>query len=362
MECSIPLGESASQLLVEELGNDLLGYGPIEPFFHDPEVTEIKAGRDVIRIEKNGRERVVEGLKFRNENHIRDIVERMLAHTGRKFDRSTPRVNARLMDGSRLIAHTEPVAVDGTMFTIRRFRTDMTIENLIVRKVISSEVMEFLKIAVRSRMNVVISGGTGSGKTTFLNCTASFIPEYESIITIEDPAELQLQHPNVRRLEARPPTTEHEEITQRDLVKDALRMRPDRIIVGEVRGAEAFDMLQAMNTGHQGSETTGHANSARHCTKRLVNMVQMAGMDIPYDGIVEQIADAVDLFIHVLKDKTGRRRMDHICEVAGVERVEGVLNVKLNTLWQYNSRTDTFDWAAERFSRREIFEDGGWSC
>ncbi|MHB8156832.1 MAG: ATPase, T2SS/T4P/T4SS family [Desulfocucumaceae bacterium] len=360
LEKDVPLGESASKLLVEELGNELLGYGPVEPFFYDPEVTEIKAGRDVIRVEKNGLERVVEGLKFRNEDHIKDVLERMLAPTGRKIDMSSPRVNARLIDGSRLIAHTSPVAVDGTMFTVRRFRKDMTVENLIARQVISMAVKEFIEIAVKIRMNIVISGGTGSGKTTFLNCTASFIPEHESIITIEDPAELQLQHPNVRRLEGRPPTAEHEEITQRELVKDALRMRPDRIIVGEVRGAEAFDMLQAMNTGHQGSETTGHANSSRHCTKRLVNMVQMAGMDIPYDGIVEQIADAVDIFIHVLKDKTGRRRVDHICEVAGVERIEGVLNVKLNTLWQYSPKTDTFDWVAERFSRREVFEDRGW--
>ncbi|MHB8156817.1 MAG: ATPase, T2SS/T4P/T4SS family [Desulfocucumaceae bacterium] len=362
LEKSVPLGEAASQRLVEELGNDLLGYGPIEPFFYDPEVTEIKAGRNVIRIEKSGQEIVVEGVNFRGEDHIKDVLERMLAPTGRKIDMATPRVNARLTDGSRLIAHMSPVAVDGTMFTIRRFRKDMTVENLIVRKVISTEVMEFIRAAVGSRMNMVISGGTGSGKTTFLNCTASFIAENQSIITIEDPAELQLQHPNVRRLEARPATAEHEEITQRELVKDALRMRPDRIIVGEVRGAEAFDMLQAMNTGHQGSETTGHANSARHCTKRLVNMVQMAGMDIPYDGIVEQISDAVDIFIHVLKDKTGRRRMDHICEVAGVQRIEGVLNVRLNTLWQYNYKTDNFDWVADSFNRQDIFRDGGWGA
>ncbi|MFZ5643889.1 MAG: ATPase, T2SS/T4P/T4SS family [Bacillota bacterium] len=361
LEKSIPLGESASLLLVEELGNDLLGYGPIEPFFYDPEVTEIKAGRDLIRVEKNGLERIVEGVKFRDENHIRDIVERMLAHTGRKFDRATPRVNARLTDGSRLIAHTEPVAVDGTMFTIRRFRKDMTIENLLARKVISPEVKEFIKTGVEVRQNIVVSGGTGSGKTTFLNCLASFIPEHESIITIEDPAELQLQHPNVRRVEARPATNEHTEITQRDLVKDALRMRPDRIIVGEVRAEETVDMLQAMNTGHDGSMTTGHANSARHFTRRLITMVQFSGLDMPYDSIVEQIKDAVDLFIHVLRDKSGRRRLDHICEVTGVERVEGVLNVKLNTLWRYNPGKDTFDWVAEDFKRRERFMDGGWA-
>jgi pilus assembly protein CpaF len=361
LEKGVPLGEEASRMLVEELGNELLGYGPVEPFFYDPEVTEIKAGRDLVRIEKNGLEMVAEGARFRNEDHIKDVLERMLAPTGRKIDMASPRVNARLIDGSRLIAHTAPVSVEGTMFTIRRFRKDMTLDNLIARQVISPEVAEFLRIAVQSRQNIVISGGTGSGKTTFLNCTAAFIPGHESIITIEDPAELQLQHPNVRRLEARPASAEHEEITQRDLVRDALRMRPDRIIVGEVRGAEAFDMLQAMNTGHQGSETTGHANSARHCTKRLVNMVQMAGMDIPYDGIVEQIADAVDLFIHVLKDRTGRRRLDHICEVTGVERVEGVLNVKLNTLMRFNCKADTFEWVAENFWRRELFADGGWA-
>jgi len=195
-----------------------------------------------------------------------------------------------------------------------------------------------------------------------LNCIASFIPDEESLVTIEDPAELQLQHSNVRSLEARPATADTRiEITQRDLVVDALRMAPKRIIVGECRAGETFDMLQAMNTGHKGSLTTAHANSARHCTRRLVNMVQMAKMDIPYDGIVEQVADAVDLFIHVLKDRTGRRRMDHICEVVGTERKEGVLNVKLNTLWQYNPRKDTFEWVTDQFHRRESFsEEGGW--
>lgn len=362
MEEGIPLGESAAQLLVEELGNDLLGYGPIEPFFYDPEVTEIKAEKDIIRIEKHGVERIAEGVKFRSEQHIRDVLERMLAPTGRKIDMATPKVNARLIDGSRMIAHIPPVAVRGTTFTIRRFRKDMTIENLMKRKVMSNEMVEFLKAAVISKQNILISGGTSSGKTTVLNCLASFIPEDESIITIEDPAELQLQHSNVRSLEARPATEDMEnEITQRDLVVDALRMAPRRIVVGECRAGETFDMLQAMNTGHKGSLTTAHANSAWHCTRRIINMVQMAKLDIPYDGIVEQIADAVDIFVHVLKDNTGYRRVDHICEVVGTERNEGVLNVKLNTIWKYNSETGQFDWVCENFTRREaLIQEGGW--
>lgn len=362
LEKDIPLGEAVSPVLVEELGNDLLGYGPIEPFFYDPEVTEIKAGRDIVRIEKQGIERIAEGVRFRNEDHIRDVLERMLAPTGRKIDMASPKVNARLIDGSRMIAHIPPVAVNGVMFTIRRFRKDMTVDNLIKRNVMSPEVVGFLKAAVISKQNIVISGGTSSGKTTVLNCLASFIPEEESIVTIEDPAELQLQHTNVRSLEARPATADTRiEISQRDLVVDALRMAPKRIIVGECRAGETFDMLQAMNTGHKGSLTTAHANSSRHCTRRLVNMVQMAKMDIPYDGIVEQVADAVDIFIHVLKDRTGRRRMDHICEVVGTERIEGVLNVKLNTLWQYSPGKDAFEWVVEGFNRRDaLIDEGGW--
>lgn len=362
LEKNIPIGDSASMLLVEELGNDLLGFGPVEPFFYDPEVSEIKAKKDEIRVEKNGVESVVEGIKFRSESHIKDVLERMLAPTNRKIDMSTPKVNARLFDGSRLIAHTTPVSVDGTMFTIRRFRKDMTIDNLIARKVISPEVLKFLKTAMELRLNIVVSGSTGSGKTTFLNCLGSLIPENESIITIEDPAELQLQHPNVRRLEARPPTNEHIEISQRDLVADALRMRPDRIIVGEVRKGETIDMLQAMSTGHDGSLTTVHANSAKECPERLLSMVQLyTGIEIPRDGIVSQIARAVDLFVHVVRGKGGRRRLDQICEVVGVAPENGILGVKLNTLWQYKSEIDNFEWVAREFIRGEKFEDGGWT-
>jgi pilus assembly protein CpaF len=362
LEKGFSLGESSLQLMLEELGNDLLGYGPIEPFFYDPEVTEIKACRDMIRVERLGVEKIVPGISFRSEEHIRDVLERMLAPTGRKIDLANPVVNARLVDGSRIIAHISPVAVNGTMFTIRRFRKDMTVENLINRGVMSPQVVDFVRAAVISKQNIVISGGTSSGKTTVLNCLASFIPEEESIVTIEDPAELQLQHCNVRSLEGRVATADiKNEITQRHLVIDALRMAPKRIIIGECRAGETFDMLQAMNTGHKGSLTTAHANSARHCTRRLVNMVQMAKMDIPYDGIVEQIADAVDFFIHVLKDKNGKRRLDHISEVLGTERNEGVLNIKLQVLWKYNASAESYEWCQNEFLREEqLVEEGGW--
>jgi pilus assembly protein CpaF len=358
LENDVPLGEAAAQQLVEELGNDLLGFGPIEPFFYDPDVTEIKASRDIVRIEKNGVETVAEGVRFRDEQHIRDVLERMIAPTGRKIDMKNPEVNARLFDGSRLIAQIPPLAVEGTMITIRRFRTDMTVENLLKRRVVSEPVLEFIRAAVLAKLNIVVSGGTSSGKTTLLNCLASFIPENESIITIEEPAELQLQHSNVRRLEANSQT----EYTQRRLVQSALRMAPKRIIIGECRAGETFDMLQAMNTGHQGSMTTAHANSAWHTRSRLVNMVQMAQMDLPYEAIIEQIADAVDLFIHVLKDRNGRRRLDHICEVTGVKRdADGILNIALNPVWQYKKETGSFEYVAEKFTRKELLvEDGGW--
>lgn len=354
----LSLGEAAANLLVEELGNDLLGLGPIQPFFDDNEVTEIKAQWNIVRVEKNGVEKIVEGIRFRDESHIRDVLERMLAPTGRKIDTGTPEVNARLHDGSRLIAQIPPWSVHGTMLTIRRFRQDMTVENLIKRNVMSPEVVAFLEAAVKAKLNIIISGGTSSGKTTVLNCLASFIPDDESIVTIEEPAELQLQHSNVRSLEANSQT----EFTQRRGVQSALRMAPKRIIVGECRGAETFDMLQAMNTGHLGSMTTAHANSAWLLRPRLVNMVQMANMGLSTESIIEQIATAVDLFVHVTKDRTGRRRLDHICEINGtVRQEEGVLNANLNTIWQYNQSKDCFEYVAEKFTRRDkLIEEGGW--
>ena len=364
VNCNLPLGQTAVEILVEELGNECLGFGPLEPFFYDPEVTEIKAQRDKILIEKHGREFAADGA-FRDEQHIRDVLDRMLAPTGRSVSPANPKVIARLFDGSRLIAHIPPVAVNGTMITIRRFRHDLTIENLIRNEAMSQELAEFLRAAVVAKQNLVVSGGTSSGKTTLLNCIASFIPQNESIVTIEDPAELQLQHPDVRSLEARPANNEGlGEVTMRELVADGLRMAPKRIIVGECRKGETFDMLQAMNTGHEGSMNTLHANNAYLATKRMVSMVQMADMGLPHDAIVE-LSGVVDIIVQAVKEgKTGRRRIDHVAEVVGVKRSEeGVLSLKLNYLWQYNKTTGVFEWVTEHFNRREIFlEEGGWAA
>lgn len=362
LDVRVPAAET--EALVQRLFDDILGYGPLEKYFFDPDVTEIKVIRwDHIRIEKHGREFKVDD-RFEDEEHARNVIERMIAPTGRRLDLANPRVNARLFDGSRLIAHLPPVAVEGVTATIRRFRTDMTVDNLLRRNAVSREVLDFLRAAVRARLNIVISGGTGSGKTTLLNCLASFIPDEESLITIEDPAELRLQHGNVRRLEARPANVEGQgAVTQRDLMVDALRMAPKRIIIGECRAGEAFDMLQAMNTGHVGSMTTAHANSARHCVRRLANMVQMAELDLPYESIIDQIADAVDLIVHVVKDRTGRRRLDHVAETAGTRKsADGrSLDVELNLLWRYSPERDAFEWVAGRFLREEALRrEGGW--
>jgi len=360
---SIPLGQSAAEMLVEELGNECLGFGPLEPFFYDPEVTEIKARWNQIRVEKHGQEFIADAT-FRDEQHIRDVLDRMLAPTGRAVSPANPKVIARLFDGSRLIAHIPPVAVHGTLITIRRFRQDLNIENLIENGAMSREMAEFLRAAVITKQNLVVSGGTSSGKTTLLNCIASFIPHNESIVTIEDPAELQLQHPDVRSLEARPANNEGlGEVTMRELVADALRMAPKRIIVGECRKGETFDMLQAMNTGHEGSMNTMHANTAYLAGKRMVSMVQMADMGLPYDAIVE-LCSVVDIIVQAVKErKTGKRRIDHIAEVVGVKRnEEGVLSLELNYLWQYNKATGQFEWVADKFTRQEIFiDEGNWT-
>ena len=361
--CDIPLGQSAVEELVEELGNDCLGFGPIEPFFHDPEVTEIRAEAKLIRVEKHGKLTVAEGLTFRDETHVRDVLDRMLAPTGRSINPNLPRVDATLHDGSRLKAHIPPVSPRGAMFSIRRFKQDLTIAKMITLGVMSPAIADFLRAAVLAKQNIIVSGGTSTGKTTILNCIASFIPPEESIITIEDPPELQLQHPDVRSLEARPPNNEGQgRITMRELMQDALRMAPKRIIVGECRGGEAFEMLQAMNTGHEGSLTTGHANSAFLMTKRLIALLQMADMGLPYEAIVEQIT-YLDLIIQVVREKGGARRIDHISEINGVRRnEEGVQEVVLNPLWQYNRDAGEFAWVARGFTREEkLVQDGGWA-
>lgn len=364
-ELNILVDEPEVPNLVQKLFDEILGFGPLEKYFFDPEVTEIKVNGTRIRVEKHGKE-IECDQKFESVEHAKQVAERMIAPTGRRLDPASPRVNARLFDGSRLIAQIEPIAVDGILITIRRYRQDINADTLIKKGSMSRDVIEFIRAAVIARTNIVVSGGTSSGKTTVLNVVASFIPEKESIITIEDPAELQLQHPDVRRTEARPPSLENKgEVTMRDLLADALRMAPDRIIVGECRKGEAFDMLQAMNTGHLGSLTTAHSNSARHCVMRMVNMVQQAGIDLPYDAILDQIADAVDIIIHVQQDKTGRRRLDHIIEIAGTKKsAEGrTIDVEFNVLWQYNDRASNWEWVAEKFFRSEkLFREGGWCC
>jgi len=332
--------------IADELVDDLLGYGPLEQFFTGPQadaVTEIKViNYKLIRVEIGGKEHIAldengKPLRFRSDEHARDVLERMIAPTGRRIDLANPRVSARLPDGSRLMAHISPVAVDGATVSIRRFRQDMTMEKFLEYGALNQEIADFLAACVKARLNVIVSGGTSSGKTTFLNVLANYIPEDESIITIEDPAELQLQHTNVRRLEARPPNIEGKgEITQRDLVADALRMAPRRIIVGECRRGEAFDMMQAMNTGHDGSLTTAHANSASDLVNtRLANMIQMADMGLPFEAILAMIASAADLVVHICRDRTGRRRVDHVCETLGVE--SGAMRIALQDIFAFDN-------------------------
>jgi len=359
-ELDIKVNEPDIPDLVQKLFDDILGFGPLEEFFYDPEVTEIIVNGTTIRIQRAGK-RMKTDKRFESVAQVKDVVDRMIAPTGRRFDYSEPRVNARLHDGSRLIAHLAPVSVDGITVTIRRFRTDMIAENLVQRGSLSREMLEFLKACVRARFNIVVSGGTGAGKSTVLNVLASFIPEDQSIITIEDPAELNLQHDDVRRLEARPPNIEGKgAITQRNLMTDALRMFPDRIIIGEVREAEAFEMLQAMNTGHKGSMTTVHADNAYLAVDRLITLVQLTGKELPRDTIIGMIGRVVDLFIHVTRDPDGRRRFDHIAEVAGiVKRPDGTnVDIELNMLWEF--KDEEFRWVANKFFRADRLE--GWKC
>lgn len=351
--------------VVKRLFSDILGYGPLEEYFNDPEVTEIKVNGTRIRVEKRGKEIKV-NKSFESVEQAVDLVRRMISPTGRRIDNSVPEVKARLHDGSRLIAQIAPIAVDGCLITIRRFRQDINAAALINRKSVSREVMDFFKAAIAARCNIIISGGTSSGKTTWLNVLASFIREDLSLVTIEDPAELQLQHPDVRRLEARPANMEGKgEYTMSDGVKAALRMAPDIIILGEALGKEAFDILQAMNSGQQGSLATIHADSAKLSIARLANMVPQAGMGLPHDAILDQIKDAVDIIIFVTQDRTGRRRLDHVAEVGNaIKAADGrTIDVEVNILWQYDENTATWDWVADKFKREEEFRiKGGWQC
>jgi len=308
-------------LIVRQIGDSVLGLGPLEPFIRDPEVTEVMVnGWDSIYVERAGK-LYWTGAKFHDDSQLRRTIDKIVGKVGRRIDESTPYTDARLPDGSRVNAIIPPLSVDGPTLTIRKFSADpYQAEDLISFGTMTPQVVQLLDACVRGRLNMLVSGGTGAGKTTTLNVLSSFLPEDERIITIEDAAELRLQQPHVVRLEYRPPNIESKgEVTIRDLVRNALRMRPDRIVVGEVRGGEALDMMQAMNTGHDGSISTIHCNSPRDALARLETMAMMSGMDLGIRAIREQISSAVDVIVHQSRMKDGSRRITHVTEIVGME-------------------------------------------
>ncbi|MDQ1729872.1 MAG: pilus assembly protein CpaF [Pseudonocardiales bacterium] len=316
-----PLNNSDRNRIASEVADEILGHGPLEALLRDPEVSEIMVnGPSQIYVERSGRLHEVD-VAFADEAHLRRTIDKIVARIGRRVDEASPMVDARLPDGSRVNAVVPPIALDGSTLTIRKFAADpYTATDLIGFGTMTRQVADLLVACVRGRLNILISGGTGSGKTTTLNVLSSFLPADERIVTIEDAAELQLHQAHVLRMEARPSNIEGRgEVSVRDLVRNALRMRPDRIIVGEVRDGAALDMLQAMNTGHDGSITTLHANSPRDSLSRMETMVLMAGMDLPTRAIREQTASAVDLIVHQSRLKDGTRRITHITEVCGME-------------------------------------------
>lgn len=315
------LNAAEKERIQSDLLDEVFGLGPLEPLLKDPAISDILVNRkDLAYIERGGvLQRVT--LNFRDDAHLYQIIDRIVAAVGRRIDESSPMVDARLPDGSRVNAVIPPLALDGPALSIRRFgTTPLTAERLLENKSLSPEMLDILIAAVRARISILVSGGTGAGKTTFLNVLSKYIPESERLITIEDAAELQLQQENVVRLETRPPNVEGVgAVRQRQLLINSLRMRPDRIIIGEVRGEEAFDMLQAMNTGHEGSMTTIHANSCRDALARLESMVAMANLNVPERAVRQQIAAAIGIVVQIARLSDGTRRVINISEISGME-------------------------------------------
>ncbi|HEX6309312.1 MAG TPA: CpaF family protein [Longimicrobiales bacterium] len=307
--------------VIQQILDEIFGLGPLEPLMHDPNISDIMVnGPKKVYIERAGKLHETD-VAFQDAQHLRQVIDRIVSNVGRRIDDSSPMVDARLPDGSRVNAVIQPIALDGPYLSIRKFKRDtLSGEDLLRAKSLTEPMLQLLNGIVRARLNVLISGGTGAGKTTLLNILSSYIPLDESIVTIEDSAELQLRQPNVRRMETRPPNIDGRgEIAQRNLVINALRMRPDRIIVGEVRGAEAVDMLQAMNTGHDGSLTTLHANTPRDALARLETMVSMSALRLPERAMRQQIASAIDIVIQVTRLSDGTRKVVSISEIAGME-------------------------------------------
>ncbi len=320
-EESAPLSRRQRQLIVERIEDEIMGLGPLEPLLADHTISDILVnGYDTVYIERGGKLELT-NTKFSDHQHLLNTVDRIVSAVGRRIDESSPMVDARLADGSRVNVIIPPLALDGAVMSIRRFGVELlSMQHLIDLGTVTSEVADVLSAVVKARLNVLVSGSTGAGKTTMLNILSSFIPHDERIVTIEDSAELQLQQPHVVRLETRPPNIEGKgEVTSRDLVRNSLRMRPERIIVGEVRGGEALDMLQAMNTGHDGSLTTVHANSPRDALGRVENMVSMTGITFPINALRSQIAAAIDVVLQIARLEDGRRKLVSMQEISGME-------------------------------------------
>src|ERR1043166_8953714 len=318
---AMPLSAAERERLVNDVQHELFGLGPLEPLLADPTISDILVNsHDTIYIERRGKIEAT-NVRFKDDEHLMRVIERIVSSVGRRIDESSPMVDARLQDGSRVNAIIPPLSIDGPVLWIRRFGSDrLKMSSLVEFKALTKDIADMLQMTVNARLNILISGGTGAGKTTLLNALSAYIPVDERIVTIEDSAELQLQQPHVVRLETRPPNIEGKgEVTQRDLVRNALRMRPDRIVIGEVRGGEAIDMLQAMNTGHDGSLTTIHATTPRDALSRLETMIQMTGMRLSDRAMRQQVASAINLVVQVARLSDGSRRVTSISEITGME-------------------------------------------